>query len=205
RLRWERPKVAQNRQQPLTRGGSDMLLGGKTVFPITLGNGPPLAGKDPVTGSNGWAEVVAAGVKMLRVYPKWDNASAAQQIQDVQAELLAAANRGLRLWVGLYNVANDLSKQALLEQIVDGLKDSPGLGAWKGADEPLWGRLDPQGLAAAYDFIRSRDPNHPIVIIQAPTTRQGALTAARLRPYAAAGDVHGVDIYPISHPPGTHA
>ena len=182
-----------------------MLLGGKTVFPITLGNGPPPDGNDPDSGLKGWTEVARAGVKMLRVYPKWNAANAATQIQAVKEQLAAASRYGLRLWVGLFDVANDLSKQALLEQIVDGLKDSPGLGAWKGADEPLWGRLDPQGLAAAYDFIRSRDPNHPIVIIQAPTTRQGALTAARLRPYAAAGDVHGVDIYPISHPPGTHA
>jgi hypothetical protein len=34
-----------------------MLLGGSKVFPITLGNGPPLAGKDPASGLNGWAEV----------------------------------------------------------------------------------------------------------------------------------------------------
>ena len=61
-----------------------MLLGGKTVFPITLGNGPPLTGKDPVSGLNGWAEVAAAGVKMLRVYPKWDAANVAQQIQSCE-------------------------------------------------------------------------------------------------------------------------
>lgn len=182
-----------------------MLLGGKTVFPITLGNGPPLTGKDPVSGLNGWAEVAAAGVKMLRVYPKWDAAHAAQQIQAVKEEMVAAASYGLRLWVGLYDVANDLRRQALLEQIVDGLKDAPGLGAWKGADEPLHGNVAPAGLAAAYDFVRSRDPNHPLVIIQAPQARDGPLTVARLRPYAAAGDIHGVDIYPISHPPGAHA
>jgi hypothetical protein len=182
-----------------------MLLGGKTVFPITLGNGPPMEGIEPVSGLRGWTEVARAGVTMLRVYPKWNVANAATQIQTAKDQLVAASRYGLRLWVGLYDVANDLSKQALLEQIVDGLKDSPGLGAWKGADEPLWGRLDANGLVAAYEFIRSRDPNHPIVIIQAPRTRQGVLTAARLRPYAAAGDVHGVDIYPISHPPGTHA
>jgi hypothetical protein len=182
-----------------------MLLGGKTVFPITLGNGPPLTGKDPQTGLPGWAEVAAAGVKMLRVYPKWDAADATQQIQTVKEEMVAAASYGLRLWVGLYDVANDLSKQALLEQIIDGLKDQPGLGAWKGADEPLHGNLAPPGLAAAYDFIRARDPNHPLVIIQAPQARNGPLTAALLRPYAAAADIHGVDIYPISHPPGLHA
>ena len=182
-----------------------MLLGGNTVFPITLGNGPPLAGKDPASGLNGWAEVASAGVKMLRVYPKWDAASAGQQLQDVQAQLIAAANRGLRLWVGLYNVANDLTKQAFLARIVEALKDSPGLGAWKGADEPLHGNVPPPGLIAAYDFVRSRDPNHPLVLIQAPEARTGPLTTALLRPYSPAADIHGVDIYPISHPPGVHA
>jgi hypothetical protein len=188
-----------------------MKLGGRTVFPITLGNGPPLGGKDTVTGSDGWTEVAQAGVKMFRVYPKWTAANAAQLIKDTRTQLDAAEEHGLRLWVGLYDVANDLTKQALLGQIVDGLKGHPGLGAWKGADEPLWGGLDHEGLTAAYDFVRSRDPNHPIVIIQAPKARKtpnapkGQLTAALLKPYAAAGDVHGVDIYPISHPPGSHA
>jgi hypothetical protein len=107
-----------------------MLLGGKKVFPITLGNGPPLEGKEPVSGLKGWTEVSRAGVKMLRIYPKWSPANVAAQIQAVKDQLAAAARYGLRLWVGLYDVANDLSKQALLEQIVDGLKDSPGLGAW---------------------------------------------------------------------------
>jgi hypothetical protein len=182
-----------------------MLLGGKSVFPITLGNGPPLTGKDPVTGLNGWTEVARAGVKMLRIYPKWDAANAAQQIQAVKEELIAAASHGLRLWVGLFNVADDLRKQALLEQIVDGLKDSPGLGAWKGADEPLHGNVQAPGLVTAYEFVRARDPNHPVVLIQAPQARNGPLTAALLKPYAAAGDIHGVDIYPISYPPGVHA
>jgi len=182
-----------------------VLLGGKTVFPITLGNGPTLIGKDPASGLNGWAEVASAGVKMLRVYPQWDAADAVQQIQAVKDEMVAAASYGLSLWVGLYNVANDLSKQGLLEQIVDGLKDWPGLGAWKGADEPLHGNVAAPGLVAAYEFVRSRDPNHPLVIIQAPQARNGPLTAALLRPYAAAADIHGVDIYPISHPPGVHA
>src|SRR5437868_2705413 len=136
-----------------------MMLAGRPVFPITLGNGPPLTGKDPVTGLNGWAELAAAGVTMLRIYPHWDAADATQQIKDVQAELIAAASHGLRLWVGLYNAANNLSSKDLLEQIIDGLKDSPGLGAWKGADEPLHGNLPAQGVIDAYNFIRSCDPN----------------------------------------------
>lgn len=182
-----------------------MMLAGKTVFPITLGNGPPLEATCPDNGLKGWTEVARAGVKMLRTYPKWTAANTAAQIKEVGDLIGQAPRYGLRFWVGLFNVANDLSKQAVLQQIVDGLKGSPGLGAWKGCDEPLWGKVDPQGLAAAAQFIRSRDPEHPIVIIQAPRARQGALTVARLRPYAAAGDIHGVDIYPIAHPPGLHA
>jgi hypothetical protein len=182
-----------------------MLLGGKTVFPITLGNGPPVDKNDPASGLRGWTEVARTGVKMLRVYPEWSAANAAAQIQAVKEQLAAAGRFGLRLWVGLYDVANDLSKQALLAQVVDALKDSPGLGAWKGPDEPLHGDVPAPGVVAAYEFLRSRDPAHPVVIIQAPRARNGPLTVARLRPYAAGGDIHGVDIYPISYPPGLHA
>jgi hypothetical protein len=89
-----------------------MLLGGKTVFPITLGNGPPVDKNDPASGLRGWTEVARTGVKMLRVYPKWSAANAAAQIQAVKEQLAAAGRFGLRLWVGLYDVANDLSKQA---------------------------------------------------------------------------------------------
>ena len=46
-----------------------------------------------------------------------------------------------------------------------------GLGAWKGTDEPLWGAKDAQGLADAYEFVRLRDPAHPMVIIQAPRAK----------------------------------
>jgi hypothetical protein len=142
---------------------------------------------------------------MLRVYPKWNAANAAAQIDELKKLMADAGRFGLRFWVGLYDVANDLSKQALLQQIVDGLKGSPGLGAWKGCDEPLWGNVGAPGVAAAYEFIRSRDPDHPVVIIQAPRARKAPVTAARLRPYAAGGDIHGIDIYPIAHPPGLHA
>ena len=192
-----------------------MLLGGKTVFPITLSGGPPLGKTDPVSGLDGWTEVARAGVHMLRTYPRWTAATVAQQIEGLrQHELAAAAAHGLWLWVGLFDVANDLTQRPLLEQIVNGLKDSPGLGAWKGADEPLWGCLDKDELAAAYRILHSDDPLHPVVIVQAPKARKGAsppkapdglLTAALLEDYADAGDIHAVDIYPVSYPPGAHA
>jgi hypothetical protein len=192
-----------------------MLLGGNPVFPITLSGGPPRGILDPVSNQDGWTEVKQAGVDMLRFYKPWTEANTPQQIAAlVQHELPAAAGAGLWLWVGLPGVANDLTTQSLLDQIVNGLKDSPGLGAWKGADEPLWGLLDAGKLGQVHDHIHSLDPNHPVVIVQAPKTRKGAqapkqpqglLTAPILKPYAAAGDIHAVDIYPISYPPGQHA
>jgi hypothetical protein len=191
-----------------------MQLGGKTIFPITLSGGPPLDGTDPVSGLKGGTEVARAGVKMIRIYPKWTASNVNAQIQAVKDQLNAASRFGLRAWVGLFDTAENLTKQDLLGTIIDGLKDSPGLGAWKGTDEPLWGAKDAQGLADAYEFIRLHDPAHPVVIIQAPRAKvkgpQGKkiekpLTVGLLRDYAAAGDIHGVDIYPISHPPGWHA
>jgi hypothetical protein len=38
-----------------------------------------------------------------------------------------------------------------------------------------------------------------------PQSRDTPLTAAAIRPYAAACDIHGIDIYPVSSPPGLHA
>ena len=193
-----------------------MLLGGNEVFPITLAAGPPRGSMDPIGGQDGWREVQQAGVHMLRYYPTWTLANAPQQIMGfVQHDLPAAANAGLWLWMGLGpKVANDLTQQQLLDQIVNGLKGSPGLGAWKGADEPLWGLLDSQKLKDVHDHIQSLDPNHPVVIVQAPKAKKGAqppkqpqglLTVPILKPYAAAGDIHSVDIYPLSYPPGQHA
>jgi hypothetical protein len=43
------------------------------------------------------------------------------------------------------------------------------------------------------------DPNHPVIIIQAPTK-----ASLPLEPYADAGDIMGVDIYPVTYPMGKH-
>jgi len=165
-----------------------VLLGGRRVFPITLANGPPRGGRDPVSGADGWAEVAAAGVKMLRIYPKWDVVNVDEQLKVARRDLAAAAGTkpGLRLWVGLYNAADGLGKRALLDQIVDGLKNEPGLGAWKGADEPLWGRLKAPALVAAYELVRARDRRHPLVLIQSPKARPENPDASPRQPNAAA-------------------
>ena len=83
---------------------------------------------------------------------------------------------------------------------------------WKGADEPAHGHVPAAGLWRLRNHLQTLDPDHPIAIIQAPRApapKRGApdrrLTIAAIKPYAAACDIHGVDIYPVSKPPGRHA
>jgi len=98
----------------------------------------------------------------------------------------------------------------LLDQVVNTFKGHPGLGAWKGSDEPAHAHVPAAGCVAVYHHLKQLDPHHPVVLIEAPRgpgpTLQSPdrpLTVAAVRPYAAACDVHGIDIYAI--PPGAHA
>ena len=74
------------------------------------------------------------------------------------------------------------------------------------------GTFRPPDASRCMSTFAPLDPNHPVVIIEAPRgpgpTPQSAtspLTLRAVKPYAAACDVHGVDIYPVSVPPGAHA
>jgi hypothetical protein len=92
-----------------------------------------------------------------------------------------------------------------MTDIVNDFKAHPGLGLWKGADEPanpLRGqfKIPAAPLVRAYKKLKTLDPGHPLVIIQAPRG-----TVADLVPYRPAFDITGADIYPISYPPGIHA
>jgi hypothetical protein len=192
----------------------NLLIGGKPVFAIGLSDPPPVGSMTP-GGLDAWTEIADAGVNFGRSYPSWpsfSNTSAVDEEILSQGEILdAAVGHGLQVWMGLGAVANDLSQEPLLERIVNAFKDHPGLGAWKGSDEPAHGQVAAAGCVAAYERLRALDPNHPVVIIEAPRgpaptpggTNDTRLTAAAVKPYAAACDIHGVDIYPI--PAGVHA
>jgi hypothetical protein len=151
-------------------------------------------------------------VTFVRNYTVWTAAGVDEQMVPVAQELDAAPAHGLQLWLGLARVANDLSHEALLGRIVNTFKGHPGLGAWKGADEPAHAHVPAPGCVAVYKRLRALDPDHPVAIIEAPrgpgpTTHAPdvRLTAAAVRPYAAACDIHGIDIYPVSARPGAHA
>jgi hypothetical protein len=186
-----------------------LVVEGRKVFPLVLSNGPPLGAKAP-DGGDAFAEIAAGGASFIRVgRPHWSLESIDQQIAAEREVLDAAAAHGLHCWLQLGDVP-DLPARALspnrrmLTSIVGQLKDHPALGAWKGIDEPANpnrpARVPVAGLVRAYRTLRASDPNHPVVITQAPVG-----TAAQLIPYRPAFDITGADIYPVSYPPGKHA
>jgi hypothetical protein len=190
----------------------DLLADGRRVFPIGLSDPPPLASMAPDSGLNAWAEIARAGVTFVRNYTVWTAAGVDEQLIAVAQELDAAPGHGLQLWLGLAGADNDLSHESLLNRVVNTFKGHPGLGVWKGADEPAHGHVPASGCVAVYEHLRSLDPDHPVVIIEAPRgpspipgSPDTRLTVEAVRPYATACDIHGVDIYPVSVPPGLHA
>jgi hypothetical protein len=188
-----------------------LLVGGRRLFPLGLSDPPPLASAAP-DGRTAWAEIADAGVNFARNYTVWTRAAAAEQVLAVRQELDAAVQHGLQLWVALAGIDADLSHEQLLDQVVGALKGHEGLGVWKGVDEPAHGHVPPAGCVGVYRHLRALDPDHPLAIIEAPrgpspgpTQPDTPLRVNDVKPYAAACDIHGVDIYPVSRPPGLHA
>jgi hypothetical protein len=161
----------------------NLVSGGKAIFPLGLSDPPPVGGKTP-SGGDAWAEIASAGINFARHYDPWTRAAAAEQMANVRRKLDTARAHGMHLWLALAGVDNNLGNKAFLTELVNALKGHPGLGVWKGADEPAHGHVPAAGLVAVRKHVRS---------------------LAALKPYAAACDIHGVDIYPVSVPPGKHA
>ena len=74
-------------------------------------------------------------------------------------------------------------------------QEHPSLIGYFISDEPAWRGFPCEKLLQAYDYIRKIDPYRPIMLNEAP---RGEIRANRS--YAAAGDIYGVDIYPIPEP-----
>jgi hypothetical protein len=194
----------------IDRATGALIIDGKRLFPIVLSNPPPLGAKTP-SGGDALTELAAAGASVLRTgRPDWSLDSVDEQITAERARLDAAAAHGLHCWPWLGQVPNlptraGSAREQLLVRIVNGLKDHPALGAYKGIDEPANpfsgpNRIPAAGLVRAYRRLKTLDPAHPLVVIQAPRGK-----VADLVPYRPAFDITGADIYPVSYPPGIHA
>jgi hypothetical protein len=182
-----------------------LVIDGAKVFPIGLSEAPQPDGQTR-DGRNAWAEISSAGVNFVRSGLRtWNLQQIDAQIAAERARMDAAASLGMYSWPRLGNAGNlpttkGSVEEQLLVRLVNGLKTHHGLGAWKGADEPALGGVPAAGLARARTKLRTIDPDHPIVIIQAP--RQPVST---LVPYRPAFDITGADIYPVGYPPGAHS
>jgi hypothetical protein len=111
-------------------------IDGQKVFPIGFTMPPPPEGKTP-EGKNGIEELASAGANFLRTGAQgngWDEST----IQREQKYLDAAARYGLHCMPYLREHAsvNSDAQDAKLKAIINRFKDHPGLGAWKGEDEP---------------------------------------------------------------------
>lgn len=177
-------------------------INGERVFPIGFTMPPPFDGQTP-EGRNGLQELADAGGTFMRTGASGGDWTPAT-IEREQQWLDAAAKHGMYCWPFLRELAsigpNDTRREAMLREVVNRFKNHPGLLAWKGVDEPEWGKHAIAPLVRAREIIRELDPNHPLVIIQAPRG-----TVETLRPYNAAADIIGADIYPIGYPPGAHS
>lgn len=191
-----------------------LRVGGAKTFPLGLSNPPPFAGKAP-NGADAFAEIAAGGASFIRTgRGDWGPGRLDEQLAAERAVLDAAAAHGLQCWLYLGELP-DLpprsaggqasTREQLLNRVAATFRDHPGLGAYKGVDEPRnpfrgekW--LRPAGLVRAYKRLKALDPQHPLVIIQAPRS-----TVAQLAPYRPAFDITGADIFPIAYPPGEHS
>ena len=183
-----------------------LVVDGKKVFPINLTVVPGPDAKAP-SGKHAYAEFADSGVMFMRTGGKdWND----QMIEREKATQAAAAANGLRCapWLG-WDLANfnpgDAKKEQQLKRVIETFKKSPGMGLWKGADEPDWGNshepknATPEMVAHVAHIIHQNDRDHPIWLVQAPRG-----TVESLKRYDAGWDIGGIDIYPVSYPPGKH-
>jgi hypothetical protein len=195
--------AAQGQGSVVTINGDRVIvINGDPVFPIGFTLGPPPDGVTP-EGKDGLQELADAGATFLRTGPVgggWNEAAieAEQRWQD------AAAEHGLYCWVFLRELGSvspdQPQREAMLRRVVTRFRDHPGLGVWKGEDEPAWGNKPVEPIRRAYESIKELDPNHPVQLTQAPRN-----TIEELRAYNEACDINACDIYPISYPPGVHS
>lgn len=196
------PMVAAEGTKVTINSDQVLVIDGKKVFPIGFTMPPPPDVKAP-SGKNGIEELHDAGATFLRTGTwggPWDEATIPQEEKWQEA----AARYGMHCMVFLRELdavePGNREREALLRKVVTRFRHSPGLGVWKGVDEPEWGKQAIPPMLRARDIIRELDPNHPIVVNHAPRG-----TVQSLRAYNVTADITGADVYPISYPPGVHS
>lgn len=178
------------------------IVDGERFFPIGVTMPPRLGSRTP-HGRDALAELVAAGVTLYRTGPR-DQPWTPTHLSNAIAWADAAAQHGVYTWVYLRELAlvrPGWEREELLRQVIAALKDKPGMGLWKGADEP-YSQWLPPALAYAYRVVKRNDPDHAVLTVFAPRSRDRTMLVhppdpPNLRGYNRVTDLHGVDVYPI--------
>ena len=131
-----------------------LVVDGQRKFPINLTVVPGPDAKAP-NGRPAYADFADCGVMFMRSGgPAWND----DTIKREKAMQAAAAAGGLRCcpWLG-WDLSNfdpgDRNKEAKLRKVVATFKDSPGMGLWKGADEPDWGNSHPAAKSTPQQVV----------------------------------------------------
>jgi hypothetical protein len=178
------------------------VVNGKRAFPFFFMLAPPADGRTP-WGEDAWRELKQYGTVFhhCNVLPgQWGAAGEAR----IDRMLTRSAETGLLCAVAIRDLdapqPGNAATESELRRVIAKYKDHPGLGIWKGSDEPEWGKVVPERCQRFYDVVHEMDKRHPVWLIQAPRG-----TAESLKRYDAACDIAGLDIYPVSYPPGRHS
>src|SRR5688572_28888669 len=197
-------------------------------FAITASAGPALGARDP-EGNDALETLARDGVNQVRVpairHRELEGVSPGagpllQTIQEVQDQLDWARRVSERTGKEMYVAVNPGELTAYergthngrwFEYVVERFKEHPALGVWKFYDEPN-NPYNPYekmkrvrtGLRRAHAHISEVDGRHPTWVTQAPKPRD-RITERYLATFMDACDVHAVDVYPVSDPPGKHS
>jgi hypothetical protein len=192
-----------------------LVINGKKTFTIGF-TVPPAPEAKAYNGKPALEEMRDAGAIFIRTGPmldfsgEWKGSWDERWIATERRYMDAAASAGMYCLPWLKELSHveegQSANEEKLRQVIRMFKDHPGMGVWKGEDEPQWAELNSKGkknlvpgLKRAYDIIHEEDPNHPIWIVQAPRG-----TVEQLKKHVPTFDIGGVDVYPISYPPGAH-
>ena len=188
------------------------IVNDKPYFAFGISGAPQADLKAP-DGGDGWKELASAGINWMRIGGAdiaWDDAGVAKYkaIMDAAARVGIFGQFNLRDLSSLpddpplpppYEGGEEGGREAKLRQVVTMFKDHPATLAWKGIDEPAWGKQPVPPMLRAYKLIKELDPMHPVIVTHAPRN-----TLRELRAYNPTCDVTGLDIYPVSVPMGKH-
>src|SRR6476620_11046335 len=125
-----------------------LSINGRKVFPIGFTIPPPLDGKTP-SGKPAFEELRSAGAIFIRTGPMWDEdadrkyfAWDKEWAEREKKYMQAAARAGMYCmpWLKELAVIDDKhpEREERLRRVVRFYKNYPGMGVWKGADEPQW-------------------------------------------------------------------